>query len=203
VLGAASRGESAVESQDGAGLNIGLRRLDLARYLAVPAIVVRRGAHQIAVSEYHRWAEVPDVGINRAFASYLSAAPQIRAVDIAPWTARAAHDYLIQLHVSRFEGVAPDSMAVQGEAVLLASWEVIRPDGALMARGTTDYRVDGWRVGDYAGLVTLLDSGLNELARDVVSCLGQLVGTRAGLPGEDEEKPNLAFTCAARAEQAQ
>jgi hypothetical protein len=41
---------------------------------------------------------------------------------------------------------------------VLATWEIIRPlDGAVLARGVTDYRQRGWRVGDYAGLVCYVD----------------------------------------------
>lgn len=179
VLGGTPAAQGTVIARDSGGLAIGLRRLDLARYLATPAIVVRRGAHQIVVSEYRRWGELPAEGINRAVARYLTADPNVRAVDVAPWPIGARQDYLIQLHVNRFEGAAPaDSSATEGEVQLLASWEIIRQlDGAVLARGTTDYREAGWTVGDYAGLVTLLDRGLTKLSNDLVACLAKLAAS--------------------------
>lgn len=168
------------------GLSVGVRRIDLAPYLAVPAVVVRRGANRIVVSEYHRWGEDPGQGINRAVAGYLSHAKGIGGVDVAPWPVRAPHDFLVQLHVSRFEGVAPeDTLAARGEVHLQATWEIIRPaDGALVARGTTEYREADWTVGDYAGLVTRLDRGLITLARELATCLasGAAMGPGAAVP---------------------
>jgi uncharacterized lipoprotein YmbA len=175
VLGGTPATAAGVLSPDPAGVTIGLRRLDLAPYLASPSIVVRRGAHQVLASEYHRWGEDPVAGINRAFAGYLAATRPVRAVDMAPWPVRSRHGFVVQLHVARFEGVAPeDPLAVEGEAHLLASWEMHRPqDGAVVARGGTDYRAGGWRVGDYAALVTLLDGGLDHMASDIVACMAR------------------------------
>lgn len=184
VLGGGGAQADATAPQRVGGTIIGVRRLDLATYLASPAIVLRRGAHQIVTSEYHRWAEDPLQGINHALARHLAATSSVGAVDVAPWAPRAPHDYLVQLHVSRFEGVA-DSLASTGAAQLLATWEVIRPsDGALLARGSTDYRQAGWQVGDYGALVDLLNAGLEGVANDIIACIARLpavVAAGAGL----------------------
>jgi len=156
------------------GTTIGVRRLDLATYLASPAIVVRRGGHEIVTSEFQRWGEDPIEGISRALASHLAAHPSVAAVDVAPWSARAPHDFLVQLHIARFEGVA-EERATTGEAQMLATWEIIRPeDGAVLARGSTDYRQRGWEVGDYGALVKLLDAGLLGVSNDVITCIARL-----------------------------
>jgi len=199
VLGGARGPEGVASAQGMAGLTIGVRQLDLARYLTTPAIVVRRGAHQIVHSEFHRWGEDPVVGINRAIAGYLAAGAPVRAADLAPWPVRSRYDYLIQLHITRFEGVAPaDSAATEGEVHVLASWDIIRQqDETVLARGTTDYRERGWRVGDYAGLVTLLDRGVQALSQDIATCLGRLASATAQ-GGEVELVPDRdpALTCA-------
>jgi uncharacterized lipoprotein YmbA len=197
VLGGTPTSSAGALSPDPAGVTIGLRRLDLTPYLASPSIIVRRGAHQMIVSEYHRWGEDPVAGINRAFAAYLAATTPVRAVDVAPWPVRSRHDFVVQLHVARFEGVAPeDGLAVEGEAHLLASWEMHRPhDGAVLARGGTDYRAGGWRVGDYAALVTLLDGGLNHMAGDIVACMARLAA--AGVPAASAVEQPLACAPAA------
>jgi uncharacterized lipoprotein YmbA len=171
VLGSGRSPAAVAASQEESGMTIGIRRIDLASYLATPSIVVRRGANQILVSDFHRWAEDVGEGINREVAHHLAAAGAVRAVAIAPWPVRAQHDYLVQLHVSRFEGMA-DSLATEGSARVAAAWEVIRPaDGAVLARGGTDHQRPGWRVTDYAGLVALLEAGLAEVADDVLDCL--------------------------------
>jgi uncharacterized protein len=193
VLGGSQTAEQAASTPGRAGLLIGIRRLELAPYLAIPSIVVRHGTHRMVISEFHRWGEELGEGINRAVAGYLATEPPIRAVDIAPWPVRARHDYLVQLHVSRFEGVVPEANSLaQGEAHVLASWTIIRPqDGAVLARGSTDYSEGGWRVGDYSGLVVLLDRGLSVLARDLASCLGRL-GSAPPLASAAELGPPVA-----------
>ena len=177
VLGGA-RSAAPASADPAGGLTVGVRRLDLAPYLASPAIITRFGEHEIVVSEFHRWAEAPGESITRAVARYLADEPAIRAVDVAPWPARAAHDYLIQLHVARFEGAAPAS-ASTGAAVLSASWEILQPQGNVLARGETKYSAAGWQVADYAGLVRLLDAGLSELARELNSCLQRVAALPA------------------------
>lgn len=196
VLGGAPAAAVDEPAPDPAGLTLGLRRLDLIPYLASPSIVVRRGAHGMLVSEYHRWGEDPVAGINRAFAAHLAGTAQVHAVDVAPWPVRSKHDFLVQLHVSRFEGVVPeDTLAAEGDAHLRASWELLRPfDGVVLARGGTDYRASGWRVGDYRGLVTLLDDGLGRMAGEMVACM-----ERVGPPPSPDVGPaagQQALACA-------
>lgn len=183
VLGGDRLQENPPPVGDLAGLSIGIRRLRLAAYLEAPFLAVRQGPHQISYSEFHRWGEPLAGGINRAVAGYLAARAPVRAVDVAPWLAREQHDYLIQLHVERFEGVAPeDPAALEGEVHLLATWEILRQrDGVVLARGTTDYRERGWRIGDYAGLVRLLDAGLNVLSSELAAGLGDLAAPLAEL----------------------
>lgn len=173
-------------SNDSTSLAIGLRRPQMASYLDAPFMVVRHGAHQIGFSEFHRWGEALGGGVNRALAGHLLKRGSFATVDVAPWSPRERYAYLIQLDVMRFEGVIPEGAAgVQGEfqegeaqeaeaglgeAHLMVSWEIIRyEDGVVLSRGVTDYRQGGWRVGDYAGLVTLLDAGLGVLADDLVA----------------------------------
>jgi uncharacterized lipoprotein YmbA len=190
VLGSTSSSATTTPVRDSVALTIGLRRLDLAPYLATPAIVVRRGA-LIETSEFQRWSEDPAAGISRAVARYLVVERRISAVDVAPWSVRTDHDYLVQLHVKRMEGVAPaDTTAKAGDVHLMATWEIIRPaDGALIARGETDHRETGWRVGDYAALVTLLDKGLSGLARDLATCLARIGPTLSPVNSVEAGRP--------------
>src|ERR1017187_308007 len=74
VLGAGPRPVAAAPARDIGGVTIGLRRLDLAPYLATTAIVVRRGS-RIVTSGFRRWGEEPSAGIMRAVAASLGAAP--------------------------------------------------------------------------------------------------------------------------------
>ena len=180
VLGGQRRPESVPRMEHLSGLAIGLRQLQLADYLESPLIVVRHGQHQIGFSEFNRWGEELERGINRAVAAYIVDRALLKGVDVVPWPPQAQHDYLIQLHVLRFEGLAPlEPPSLEGEAYLLATWEIIRPlDGAVLTRGTTDYRAPGWTVGDYGSLVSLLDTGLTVLSDDLVAGLEDLAAAQ-------------------------
>ena len=186
LLGGGARAEAAARARDAGGVTIGLRRLDLAPYLATTAIVVRRGS-RIETSGFRRWGEDPSAGIMRAVAVSLRAAPAVLAVDIAPWQVRAPHDYLVQLHITHLEGVvAENAAATEGEVHVMASWEILRAqDGTLVARGETDRREAGWKVGDYLGLVTRIDNGLTGLASDVAACLVRLGPATPATPATD------------------
>ena len=170
VTGSPASGNAAVAR---AGYTIGLRRMDLASYLAVPAIVVRRGTSEIFASEFHRWGEDLGEGINRVVAANLANSPPVHAVDVAPWAVRASLGHTfeprdVQLHEKVMAG------ATEGRIHVLAGWDIIRPfNGAVLMRGSTDDRSGTWRVGDYAGLVTQLDAALARLASNISECLAR------------------------------
>ncbi len=184
VLGGTLAEQSEPPAGDLAGLTIGVRRLRLASYLDPPFLVVREGPQEISYAEYHRWGEQLGGGINRAVAGYLAARAPFQVIDVAPFPVREEYDYLVQLHVERFEGLAPEQPAgLEGEVQMLATGEIIRQlDGTVLARGTTAYKEPGWTVGDYAGLVRSLDAGLNRLSQDVAAGLVDVVTQSAALP---------------------
>jgi uncharacterized protein len=165
---------------DPGGHLIGLRLPRLADYLATPFIVVRRGTHQVEFSEYHRWGEDLGRAINRVVAGRMASRTPPHHVAAAPWPGGTSPDHVIQVHILRFEGVArQDPGSGEGEAHLLATWEILRPlDGALVARGTTEVREGGWSVGDFDGLVRLLDAGLEILAEDLALGLERALAPR-------------------------
>jgi uncharacterized lipoprotein YmbA len=185
VLGADRVREAGPELGGLRDLTVGMRRLRLSSYLEPPLLVVREGPNRVTYAEFHRWSEPLDGGINRAVAASLAGRARLRGIDVAPWSSGAVHDFLIQLHVQRFEGLAPDDpAATEGEVHMLAAWEILRPrDGAVLARGTTDHREGGWRVGDHAGMVRSLDAGLEALATDLLAGLASLAApVTAGAP---------------------
>ncbi len=155
------------------GLSVGIRRLDLAPYLSTPFIVVRRGEHAIETSAFHRWGEDLGEGINHTVAAHLANAAPVRYVNIAPWAARTQHDYLVQLHVLRFEGVA-DSAATTAGVHVVTTWDIIRPlDGTLLVRGNTAYRGGGFPVGEYDAMVGELNTALAQVASDIRACFAR------------------------------
>ncbi len=152
---------------------VGMRRVELAPYLSVPEIVMRRGANEIVLSQFHRWGGDLEQSINRTVAASLTGSTQVRHIDVAPWAAIARHDLLVQLHVSRFEGVV-DSAARDGQVHVMAQWDIIRPlGGAVLFRGSSNERGGTFRVGDYGALVAGLDAALARVARDIGACIAR------------------------------
>ena len=174
---------------DTSGWVLGLRRLRLASYLDTPTIVTRLGPHEVHFAEFHRWGEDVPHAINRTVARHLVSAPSIARADVVPWTDRARHDYLVQLHVLRFEGVVPDTLTTDddpddvqglryvgetGAARMVARWEVVNPTTeAVLHQGTTDRRIDGWTIGRYGDLVQHLDTALQALAGDLARAIDE------------------------------
>jgi uncharacterized protein len=134
-----------------AGVTIGVRRLHLAPYLATPAIVVRRGPHEILTSDYHRWGEDLAEGINRAVAR-----TSARRRSSGRWMWRRGRSAPATTTWSSSTSRASKAcfrpaprwatVGGLGEVHVVASWEIIRQqDETVLARGTTDFRQAGWR----------------------------------------------------------
>jgi len=191
VLGSEAFRQEAAPTDAVSDITVGFRRLKMASYLDVPFMVVRRGANQVDFAEYHRWGEPLKAGINRVVAGAL-VAHGFQEVAVAPWPANTRFSYLLQIDVARFEGVAPDAPGpTEGVVLLLATWTITRHlDGELIASGTTDYQRQGWRVGDYAGLVTLLEEGLGVIADDLAVVLA---GLRPGRRHAAENTPSIGL----------
>jgi hypothetical protein len=177
VLGEDSRLDITAPVVDSGGPVVGLRPPRLAAYLDNPYIVVRGAPHRVAFAEFHRWGEDLARGISRAMAGHLAARAPSWRIEVAPWEPGAQPDYVVQLHLLRFEGVVPDEPGASvGEAHLRATWEILRrQDGALLSRGTTEVREPGWTVGDFDGLVGRLDQGLATLAEALRADLERLL----------------------------
>lgn len=158
------------------GATIGLRHVQIADYLDVPFVVVRRGPQRITFSDFHRWGESLTKGVNRSVAGHLVARGPVRTVDSVPWPVEAQHDYLVEIQVLRFEGLAPeDPEATTGEIHMVATWKILHPEGGqLLQHGTTEHRRPGWTIRDYEGLVDALEEGLSSLADEIISALGRV-----------------------------
>ncbi|WP_103019719.1 PqiC family protein [Salinibacter altiplanensis] len=164
-------------SPDTTGLRIGLRTPRLASYLDETRIVTRHDANTIEFSEFHRWGEDLDQGIGRSVARALEARPGVRSVEMVPWPRGATFDYLLQLHVLRFEGVGPrppgpdaDDQASppEGHVRTRVRWTILDPaDETMLARDRTEHRTADWPVTDYRALTTRLGASLGVLADSI------------------------------------
>lgn len=175
VLGSAPQVERVTPTSDVTAPTVGLRQPRLADYLDIPFIIVRHGSNRITYSDFYRWGENLTGGINRSVAAHLVERGNFERIDIAPWPAQIGHDYLVSLHITRFEGVLEDSSATSGEVHVRASWEISSPhDTTALSHGTTDFRRSGWSPGNYESLVVMLEAGLSQLSADIIARLRSL-----------------------------
>jgi len=170
--------EVPVEQPARSDATIGLTRFSLPPYLESMRIVARRGTNRISFAEFDRWGEDLDRGISRTVAAHLARMLPVRKVEAAPWSVGSRPDAAIHVRVMRFEGVAASEEATGGSAGsvhLLAAWEIVDTTSReVLANGTTDYREQGWRTGDYAHLVSMLDEALLVLSREIARAVPAL-----------------------------
>lgn len=157
-------------------LRIGIRRLRLAKYLDSPFIVFRLGPNEVRFSEQHRWGEDIRHSINRTVAQFLANRPAIQKVDVVPWASDSKHDFIIQLQVLRFEGVADEFPRVQIperegslDVHLLANWQILDPrTNEMLREGVTDVLLEGKLTENiYSGAVSGLNKALDKLSEDL------------------------------------
>lgn len=169
---------------DSDGLDVGLRQPRLASYLDAARIVRRSGTNEIDFSEFHRWGETLSSAINRVVALNLKNQPGVRSTEIVPFARAARFDYIVQLHVLRFEGRGPappgpevdsDAPVPTGTSQMVIRWTVYDPDGqTVVAQGTSRDTRGNWPVTDYEALVSRLDASLNIVAEDIANRLRSL-----------------------------
>lgn len=121
VLSAAPSGKPATAGSN-SDLAVGLGRIDVPAYLLDNRIAVRQGASEIEYSEYHRWAERLDKGIQRVLGVNLSSLLSSDRVVLSAWQ-RSEVRAEVYLAVQRFECNA------QGQIILEANWRITSPGG--------------------------------------------------------------------------
>jgi uncharacterized protein len=160
LLSNASAGKT--RSGHSGGTIVFVRRVDVPAYLATGRLVTIKGGIQVDYAATARWAEPLDQGVARAVAEDLNRNSRIRAYGFSPGAHPADQKYDIWIRLERFEGTD------DGEAVLRARWGVSTAGNSMpMAGRTVDIRRDGWKPGDYPGLVRLLSGAVAEMSREI------------------------------------
>lgn len=139
-----------------------LEPIELDPYLDTRYMVLRLREHEVQFSDIHRWGESLSDNIHRTLARHLLATGQVSAVVDSP--SRRA-DYVVELHVHRFEGAPPNIAHVS------ATWRLRDHDGNLLHIAVFEDRNEGWRFENYGHLAEKLDESLGTLARVVAEQL--------------------------------
>lgn len=143
-----------------------VRRVEVPAYLARSNLVTMRGGIQVQYAPTARWAEPLDQGVSRAVAENLSRNSRIRAYGFSPGAPPTDHKYDVWIRLERFEGTD------DGEVVLRGRWSVSSSDSsASVSSRTVDIRRNGWRPGDYPGLVRLLSEEISEMSHPIAQAI--------------------------------
>ena len=144
---------------------IGVGPVEMPKYLDRPQIVQRIGSNELKLAETHRWAEPLRNNFTQVLAENLSLMIPTRQTTLFPWTRSTRIDYQVQVIVNRFDADA------NGNAVLSASWKVLRkdPDEVLaMEKSTYTEAASGT---DYDAIVTAQSRALAALSLEIAKVI--------------------------------
>lgn len=98
-------------------LSLGLAPVTVPDYLESPWMVVRVSDTEIRYSDFHKWGEPLNKGIQRVLAEDLGPLLDTDAVKLNAWR-KGAVDTAIEVTINRFD------VALEGQVVLDAQWQV-------------------------------------------------------------------------------
>ena len=151
-------------------LRIGIRSVELPRYLERPQIVTRASATRLEVADFHQWGAPLRQAVPMILAENLSRLVPTEQVMVFPWGRAFAPDAQVIVEISRLEG------AVGGESVLAARWRILSRSGEEVTMGTA--RLTEPSGPDYESLVTAQSRLVGALSRDIAAALRSGVQAR-------------------------
>jgi uncharacterized lipoprotein YmbA len=162
LLNGASEPEQMAESPMQTGPVVRIDRIELEPYLDTRFMVLRLQEYEVQFSDIHRWGEELADNIQRALARDLKATGAVS--DVVTSSSDAA-DYVLRVHIHRFEGVPPDI------AHLSATWKMTDQYGEVLQEAFHDDRNRGWQFENYGHLAEKLDESLNAMAAAIAEKL--------------------------------
>jgi uncharacterized protein len=99
-------------------LRIGIDEVNSPGYLEKPQLVIRKGANQLKLEEYHRWAEAIDKNLMRVIETNLSTLLPGAIVESSPWDATFVPTHHLQVDISQFE------VDIHGNSILRADFVI-------------------------------------------------------------------------------
>jgi uncharacterized protein len=151
---------------NGRELRVGIRRVELPRYLERPQIVTRASANRLELAEFHQWGAPLRLTVPALVAENLTRLLSSEQVQVFPWGRGFAPHAQVLVDVSRLEG------ALGGESVLAARWRILGPAGDEVGGGTSRFTEASGP--DYESLVAAQSRLVGLLSRDIAEGLRAL-----------------------------
>jgi len=144
-------------------VRIGIRTVDLPRYVERPQIVTRAGANRLEVAEFQQWGEPLRHAMPMILAENLSRLVPTDQVAVFPWGRGFNPDAQIFVDVWQFEGT------LGGQTALSARWRIVSRAGEETASGVS--RLAESSGADYESLVASHSRLVAGLSRDIAEAL--------------------------------
>jgi uncharacterized lipoprotein YmbA len=113
---------------------IGLGPVRLPNYLSRLPIVTKKGKNEVEFSEFHRWAEPFQKGIERVIAENLSRMQPDAQVNLYPWLGNNKRDY--DVYIVIYEFIAD----LETKEVILSGSREVKKAGEVIDHGTVTIR---------------------------------------------------------------
>jgi uncharacterized lipoprotein YmbA len=150
---------------DGFSQTIGLGPITLPGVLDRPQIVTRASAHEVTLSEFHRWGGDLAGILNRTLTQNLMNLLGTQRVTPFPWPSREGPDRQLAVDFFRLDG------ELGGHAVLEGLWRIRDPQSGAECRAQRFRLERPVAETDYRAFVSALSRGLGELSRQMAQGL--------------------------------
>ena len=163
VLGPVDAPAAANPSAAPRDLRVGVRAVELPRYLERSQIVTRASANRLEMAEFHQWGAPLRLAVPTVLGEDLARLLPSEQVQVFPWGRSFTPDAQVLVEISRLEG------ALNAESVLAARWRILDHSGAEVRSGSS--RLTEPSGPSYESLVNAQSRLLGALSRDIAEGL--------------------------------
>lgn len=150
-------------------VSLGLSPVNLPAYAKSPWIAIRTGKNEIQYSDFYRWGEPIEKGVQRVLALNLSALLETDRIGINAWR-RDSVDYELAVTLTRFD-------LEQGGAVRVeAQWQISasRANAPLSVRQCQIEESTATGTEDPAQIVAAMSQALGEVSQEIAESVKEL-----------------------------
>jgi uncharacterized lipoprotein YmbA len=163
VLGLVDAPASTPRPAGGQDLKVGVRAVELPRYLERPQIVTRASANRLELAEFHQWGAPLRLAMPAVLGENLARLLPSEQVQVFPWGRVFTPDAQVLVEVTQLEG------ALNANSVLSARWRILGRSGTEVRAGTSRFSEPSGK--DYESLVAAHSRLLGALSRDIAEAL--------------------------------
>jgi len=164
LLNSLSASEQAV-AQASLGLAIAVGPIKIPEYVDRPQIVTRISKNELALAEFHKWAEPLKDNIPQVLADNLSVLMKTDQIALYPWKRTTPVDYQVTIDITRFD------TSSDAEAHIVARWQVFGEDTRQILASKKSHFTAPLQGADYHSIVSALNQTLADLSLAIATSI--------------------------------